>query len=112
MTSCPLITPRDWQKLKNSFVGITQLSKIDFLQFSAISARKQNENWTFQISFVILIDEVPVWTKGEIRESRNDLSLKAAFVDGNIQQIFGSQFESVKFINNFANTILVAVVNT
>jgi len=53
-----------------------------------------------------------MWTKVEIKESRNDVSLKAAFVDGNIQQIFGSQFDSVKFINNFANTILAAFVNT
>jgi len=66
----------------------------------------------FRISFVIPIDEVPMWTKVEIKESRNDVSLKAAFVDGNIQQIFGSQFDSVKFINNFANTILAAFVNT
>jgi hypothetical protein len=53
-----------------------------------------------------------MWTKDEIKESRNDVSLKAAYVDRNIQQIFGNQFDSVKFINNFANTILAAFVNT
>jgi len=66
----------------------------------------------FQISFVNLIDEVPMWTKAEIKELRNDTSLKAAFVDGNIQQTFGNQFDRVKFIYNFANTILAASVNT
>ena len=109
-----LYTQLGWHslRLKDIFVGITQLSKIDFLQVSAISARKQNENWMFQISFVIPIDEVPMWTKVEIKESRNDISLKAAFVDRNMQQIFGTQFDSVKFINNFSNKILAAFVNT
>jgi len=66
----------------------------------------------FKISFVSLIDEVSMWTKAEIKELRNDISLKAAFVNGNIQQTFGSQFDRVKFIYNFANTILAAFVNT
>jgi hypothetical protein len=65
----------------------------------------------FQISFVILIDEVPMWTKVEIKELQNGIHLKAAFVDGNMQQISGSQFVSVEFINNVANTILAACVN-
>jgi hypothetical protein len=66
----------------------------------------------FQISFVIVIDEVLMWTKVEIKELRNGISLKAAFVDENIQQILGDQFDSVKFIKNFANTVLAAFVNT
>jgi len=49
-----------------------------------------------------------MWTKVEIKELRNGVSLKAAFVDRNIQQIFGSQFDSVKFINNFSNTKVAA----
>jgi hypothetical protein len=36
----------------------------------------------------------------EITDLRNGFSLKAAFIDGNIQQIFGSPFDNVTFIKN------------
>ena len=51
MTSCLFTTPGDWQKLKDSFVGIIQLSKIDFLQVSVNSARKRNKKLMLQFFF-------------------------------------------------------------
>ena len=36
-----------------------------------------------------------MWTKAEIKELLDNVNLKAAFIDRNIQQIFGSQFDSV-----------------